>query len=148
MKNNIQKKQKIKTDKDIQKFVNKAVDYYLEPLFGIGRDIADAMYEDDYIDEKLIESLSKKATKVSTMHMEFKNNKHFQKQIKKLMKVMSRDSIISIKRLKNQREKDKKRREAITINNAEKAIFAAGLTSEQKKALKKFLKVDLDATRL
>jgi hypothetical protein len=164
MENKIQKKPRKKPNTDIQRFLDKELKHSDFLNFDYG-DFFEAMYENDYLDEQLIESLSKKATEIS-IYKALKNNKHFQKHIEKLMKCMAQNALGSIKKLKRETERNKiweekerirnekraektriqeeKKYEKIKRENAQKAIFAASLTSTQKKAMKKFHGIDIN----
>ena len=165
MENKIQKKPRKNPNTDIQRLIDRVFNseygkYMFDDVYCDFREI-----DELYNDEELISSLSKKATEIST-YKAIKNNKNFQAELDKLIKNMAQDALLYVKDAKKQIEQNKKYEEkqriqyekyaeklkAIEAKQAEKvkkekaqlAIFTEGLTSSQKRGIKKFFKVDVD----
>jgi hypothetical protein len=140
-----------KPNADIKRFLDKELKHN-DFSDQVGFNFYDTIFENHYCDKQLIESLSKKATEMS-IYKTIKNNEHFQRHTDKLIKRMTQDILVAVKELKKETERNKiwkekerieneKKYEKIKRENAEKAIFAASLTSTQKKAIKRLHGID------
>lgn len=156
----MQKPQKKNRQTKVESFVNKAVNWAaVENGLYAEFDFGDFGYEGEITEEEITD-FEKNITEVAVFNA-IKKNKKIQKCVDRMISDLTEDLFNSIRDVKRNIEADKKyeaqrrkyeeerkakeEKEAKVrkMESAQRAVFLEGLTGEQKKAFKKFYKINI-----